>query len=92
MGIEWRRFKTCTQSMSQTFVLGPFIEALNDSVHHKDFGRCFVENYIPIVFHKLYWNSSRAVFYGRFGEVLTIIISCLFYAPRAERNLHLKNN
>ncbi|KAF3600975.1 hypothetical protein F2Q69_00033362 [Brassica cretica] len=38
MGIEWRRYKTCTQSMSQTFVLGPFIEALNDSVHHKDFG------------------------------------------------------
>ncbi|CAH8386786.1 unnamed protein product [Eruca vesicaria subsp. sativa] len=38
MGIEWRRYKTCTQSMSQTFVLGPFIEALNDSTHHKDFG------------------------------------------------------
>ncbi|KAJ0236798.1 tRNA/rRNA methyltransferase [Hirschfeldia incana] len=38
MGIEWRRYKTCTQSMSQSFVLGPFIEALNDSVHHKDFG------------------------------------------------------
>lgn len=46
MGIEWRRYKTCTQSMSQTFVLGPFIEALNDSVHHKDFGRCFLENCI----------------------------------------------
>ncbi|CAA7028190.1 unnamed protein product [Microthlaspi erraticum] len=38
MGIEWRRYKTCTQSMSQTFVLGPFVEALNDSAHHKDFG------------------------------------------------------
>ncbi|CAN8324989.1 unnamed protein product [Cochlearia groenlandica] len=38
MGIEWRRYKRCTQSMSQTFVLGPFIEGLNDSVHHKDFG------------------------------------------------------
>uniref|UniRef100_A0A1J3HNC1 tRNA (guanosine(18)-2'-O)-methyltransferase TARBP1 n=1 Tax=Noccaea caerulescens TaxID=107243 RepID=A0A1J3HNC1_NOCCA len=37
-GIEWRRYKTCTQSMSQTFVLGPFVEALNDFVHHKDFG------------------------------------------------------
>ncbi|CAH2078761.1 unnamed protein product [Thlaspi arvense] len=38
LGIEWRRYKTCTQSMSQTFVLEPFIEALNDSTHHKDFG------------------------------------------------------
>ncbi|ANM67716.1 tRNA/rRNA methyltransferase (SpoU) family protein [Arabidopsis thaliana] len=37
-GIEWRRYKTCTQSMSQTFVLGPFIEGLNDPTHHKDFG------------------------------------------------------
>ncbi|XP_023635654.1 uncharacterized protein LOC17880577 isoform X1 [Capsella rubella] len=36
--IEWRRYKTCTQSMSQTFVLGPFIEGLNDPIHHKDFG------------------------------------------------------
>ncbi|XP_024005166.1 uncharacterized protein LOC18030139 [Eutrema salsugineum] len=38
LGIEWKRYKTCTQSMSQTFVLGPFIVALNDSVHHRDFG------------------------------------------------------
>ncbi|XP_010439980.1 PREDICTED: uncharacterized protein LOC104723330 isoform X2 [Camelina sativa] len=38
LGIEWRRYKTCTQSMSQTFVLGPFIEGLNDPIHHKDFG------------------------------------------------------
>lgn len=47
-GIEWRRYKTCTQSMSQTFVLGPFVEALNDSVHHKDFGRCFLEKCNPM--------------------------------------------
>ncbi|KFK23549.1 hypothetical protein AALP_AAs66918U001300 [Arabis alpina] len=38
LGIEWRKHKRCTQSMSQTFVLVPFIEGLNDSVHHKDFG------------------------------------------------------
>ncbi|KAL1200621.1 hypothetical protein V5N11_019810 [Cardamine amara subsp. amara] len=38
LGIEWRSYKTCTQSMSQTFILGPFIEGLNDPIHHKDFG------------------------------------------------------
>ena len=81
MGIEWRRYKTCTQAMSQTFVLGPFIEALNDSVHHKDLGRCFLEKCTPLSF-----------IYCHFGEVLTRIISCLFYYPRAERNLYLKNN
>lgn len=41
LGIEWSRYKTCTKSMSQTFVLGPFIESLNDPTYHKDFGRCF---------------------------------------------------
>jgi len=47
-GIEWRRYKTCTQSMSQTFVLGPFIEGLNDPTHHKDFGMCFLKKCIPM--------------------------------------------
>lgn len=44
------------------------------------------------VFHKLYWNSSGALFYCHLAEALTANIPCLFCPFRDERNLHLKNN
>lgn len=25
----------------ETFVIGPFIQGMNDPIHHKEFGKCF---------------------------------------------------
>ncbi|KGN55820.1 uncharacterized protein LOC101213211 isoform X2 [Cucumis sativus] len=36
--IEWRDKVPCLKSLPETFIIGPFIEALNDPVQHKDFG------------------------------------------------------
>jgi hypothetical protein len=38
LGIEWMKYGNTAKSVSESFVLGPFIECLNDPVHHKDFG------------------------------------------------------
>lgn len=38
LGIEWMKYGNTAKSVSESFVLGPFIEGLNDPVHHKDFG------------------------------------------------------
>ncbi|KAB5573980.1 hypothetical protein DKX38_001174 [Salix brachista] len=38
LGIEWLKYGNTAKSVSESFVLGPFIEGLNDPVHHKDFG------------------------------------------------------
>ncbi|XP_062146057.1 uncharacterized protein LOC133854045 isoform X2 [Alnus glutinosa] len=38
LGIEWKHYGNCAKSVPETFVLGPFIQGLNDPVHHKDFG------------------------------------------------------
>ncbi|XP_022155534.1 uncharacterized protein LOC111022655 isoform X3 [Momordica charantia] len=38
LGIDWRNYVSCLMSLPQTFIIGPFIEALNDPVQHKDFG------------------------------------------------------
>uniref|UniRef100_A0A2P2MML6 Uncharacterized protein LOC105632355 isoform X3 n=1 Tax=Rhizophora mucronata TaxID=61149 RepID=A0A2P2MML6_RHIMU len=38
LGIEWAKYGDFTSSVPECFVLGPFIEGLNDPVHHKDFG------------------------------------------------------
>ncbi|XAR70547.1 tRNA (guanosine(18)-2'-O)-methyltransferase [Bertholletia excelsa] len=38
LGIEWKRYKNCAQLVPEDFVIGPFLQALNDPVHHKDFG------------------------------------------------------
>jgi hypothetical protein len=29
------------KSVPTTFVLGPFMQGLNDPIHHKEFGTCF---------------------------------------------------
>lgn len=29
------------KSVPETFVLGPFLQGLNDPIHHKEFGMCF---------------------------------------------------
>lgn len=38
LGIEWKSYGNYAKSVPETFVLGPFIQGLNDPVHHKDFG------------------------------------------------------
>ncbi|KAF9689746.1 hypothetical protein SADUNF_Sadunf01G0124300 [Salix dunnii] len=38
LGIEWMKYGNTAKLVSESFVLGPFIEGLNDPVHHKDFG------------------------------------------------------
>lgn len=38
LAIEWRDEVPCLKSLPETFIIGPFIEALNDPVQHKDFG------------------------------------------------------
>lgn len=38
LGIEWMKYEDFAESVPESFVLGPFIEGLNDPVHHKDFG------------------------------------------------------
>jgi tRNA guanosine-2'-O-methyltransferase len=38
LGIEWKHYGNCAKSVPETFVLGPFMQGLNDPVHHKDFG------------------------------------------------------
>ncbi|KAK1356468.1 putative tRNA (Guanosine(18)-2'-O)-methyltransferase [Heracleum sosnowskyi] len=38
LGIEWKNYDTCANLVPQDFILGPFIQGLNDPVHHKDFG------------------------------------------------------
>ncbi|KAL6985886.1 tRNA (guanosine(18)-2'-O)-methyltransferase [Sarracenia purpurea var. burkii] len=38
LGIEWKNYGHCAKLVPEDFVLGPFIQGLNDPVHHKDFG------------------------------------------------------
>ncbi|CAK9173318.1 unnamed protein product [Ilex paraguariensis] len=38
LGIEWKNFGNLAKLVPEDFVLGPFVQGLNDPVHHKDFG------------------------------------------------------
>ncbi|KAK6251036.1 hypothetical protein SCA6_005041 [Theobroma cacao] len=38
LGIEWTKYGSCVKSVPEIFILGPLMEALNDPVHHNDFG------------------------------------------------------
>ncbi|GMY15745.1 putative methyltransferase tarbp1 [Fagus crenata] len=38
LGIGWKNYGNCAKSVPEAFVLGPFMQGLNDPVHHKDFG------------------------------------------------------
>ncbi|KAJ8763861.1 hypothetical protein K2173_003643 [Erythroxylum novogranatense] len=38
LGIEWVKYREFAKSVPTSFILGPFLEGLNDYVHHKDFG------------------------------------------------------
>ena len=38
LGIEWMKYHDAAESVPESFILGSFIEGLNDPVHHKDFG------------------------------------------------------
>ncbi|CAI9095603.1 OLC1v1031591C1 [Oldenlandia corymbosa var. corymbosa] len=38
LGIAWKDYGSHASSLPEEFVLGPLMEALNDPVHHKDFG------------------------------------------------------
>ncbi|PPR83318.1 hypothetical protein GOBAR_AA37391 [Gossypium barbadense] len=38
LGIEWRKYGSCVKSVPESFILGSLMEALNDPVHHSDFG------------------------------------------------------
>lgn len=53
LGIDWRNYVPCLMSLPQTFIIGPFIEALNDPVQHKDFGQSTI--YLcPLGYHHAY--------------------------------------
>lgn len=39
LGIDWKIYGNCSELVPEAFVLGPFIQGLNDPVHHKDFGK-----------------------------------------------------
>ncbi|XP_057773845.1 uncharacterized protein LOC130993110 isoform X2 [Salvia miltiorrhiza] len=38
LGIKWDNYGCCARVVPKSFILGPFIRALNDPVHHKEFG------------------------------------------------------
>ncbi|EEF37970.1 RNA binding protein, putative [Ricinus communis] len=38
LGIEWMKYHDAAKSVPESFILGSFVEGLNDPVHHKDFG------------------------------------------------------
>lgn len=42
LGINWEQCERCANSMPESFVLGPFLDALDDPVHHSDFGKFVV--------------------------------------------------
>ncbi|KAJ7952593.1 tRNA/rRNA methyltransferase (SpoU) family protein [Quillaja saponaria] len=58
LDINWKNYENCIKSVPETFVLGPFMQGLNDPIHHKEFGAkghylsrtiegaaCFLEQY-----------------------------------------------
>ncbi|XP_048131853.1 uncharacterized protein LOC115743146 isoform X2 [Rhodamnia argentea] len=38
LSIHWENYGSCAKALPQSFVLGPFMQGLNDPVHHKNFG------------------------------------------------------
>ncbi|OMO96285.1 tRNA/rRNA methyltransferase, SpoU [Corchorus capsularis] len=38
LGLEWTKYGSCSKSVPESFILGPLMDALNDPVHHNDFG------------------------------------------------------
>ncbi|PON64646.1 Armadillo-type fold containing protein [Parasponia andersonii] len=38
LGIKWKDNGNCANSVPESFMLGSFLQALNDPVHHKEFG------------------------------------------------------
>ncbi|KAL1567202.1 tRNA (guanosine(18)-2'-O)-methyltransferase [Salvia divinorum] len=38
LSIKWDNYGCCARVVPTSFILGPFIRALNDPVHHKEFG------------------------------------------------------
>lgn len=38
LALEWTDHGSSMNSMPEDFILGPFIQGLDDPVHHKDFG------------------------------------------------------
>jgi len=41
LDINWENYGNYIKSVPETFVLGPFMQGLNDPIHHKEFGWCF---------------------------------------------------
>ena len=41
LDIKWKDNGICAKSVPETFILGSFLQALNDPVHHKEFGKLF---------------------------------------------------
>ena len=41
LGIKWKDYGNFANSVPETFILGSFLQALNDPVHHKEFGLYF---------------------------------------------------
>ncbi|KVH89760.1 hypothetical protein Ccrd_008246 [Cynara cardunculus var. scolymus] len=48
-GIEWKNHGNYAKFVPRDFVLGPFIQGLNDPVHHKEFGTLSIILYQPSI-------------------------------------------
>ncbi|KAK8520784.1 hypothetical protein V6N13_076919 [Hibiscus sabdariffa] len=60
LGIEWIKYGSCVKSVHESFILGSLMEALNDPVHHSDFGvkGVYSSKTIEGAAHFLYHYSS----------------------------------
>ncbi|PIA40951.1 hypothetical protein AQUCO_02300016v1 [Aquilegia coerulea] len=38
LSINWEDHGTCTDLVPESFIIGPFVQGLNDTVHHREFG------------------------------------------------------
>ena len=58
LGFEWRKYGSFAKSVPESFILGPLMEALNDPVHHNDFGLSLTE-----YFHLLHLHGKNVLCY-----------------------------
>lgn len=56
-GIEWKNHGNYAKFVPRDFVLGPFIQGLNDPVHHKEFGLLYLFlSYVSHFIMSLYYE------------------------------------
>lgn len=49
LGIKWKDYGKSVNSVPETFILGSFLQGLNDPVHHKEFGLYFKFFFIKFI-------------------------------------------